>query len=378
MTKFPQIEGLRATLAITVIIAHCAQIIDVPSNPTVVHKLFLLGQISVMIFIIVSGFVIANLIIEKQEPYGPYIVRRFFRIYPLYIICCIAGAATLWMYPEALRQLPWANAAPWDSVIASQSDRFGEHSIAHALLLHGAISNNVLPYSAFVFLPPSWSLSLEWQFYLTAPLIVAWCTQRRTLLLIVCTIAAALFYRGTFGTFELESALPGAGPYFMIGIASRLLWPHLRGTIKNPATLALGFTALIPMSNQNIVSVLLWAIFFCFLCADQHSPAVFDKVFSSPIAMFWGKRSYSIYLTHFPILTVCAWALTHFALPRWEFALALAFITLPITAIATMATYWLIERPGIALGRRLSYNLPNRRSRVISDAPMSGSARPPT
>jgi peptidoglycan/LPS O-acetylase OafA/YrhL len=38
-------------------------------------------------FIILSGFVISQLLVTKNEPYGLYIFRRFMRLFPAFIAC---------------------------------------------------------------------------------------------------------------------------------------------------------------------------------------------------------------------------------------------------------------------------------------------------
>lgn len=46
------------------------------------------------------------------------------------------------------------------------------HALAHLFMMHGAVPNDVLPHSEYAFNMPAWSISLEWQFYLVAPLFI--------------------------------------------------------------------------------------------------------------------------------------------------------------------------------------------------------------
>ena len=50
-----------------------------------------LGRPAVLIFVIVSGFVITHAIIERPEPYRSYLTRRFMRIFPLFAVTSAIG-----------------------------------------------------------------------------------------------------------------------------------------------------------------------------------------------------------------------------------------------------------------------------------------------
>jgi peptidoglycan/LPS O-acetylase OafA/YrhL len=45
-----------------------------------------IGDCAVMVFIAISGFVIAGLVTDKAEPYPEYITRRVLRIFPVYLV----------------------------------------------------------------------------------------------------------------------------------------------------------------------------------------------------------------------------------------------------------------------------------------------------
>ena len=76
MKKFQAIEGLRGVLAWAVVFSHLVYFADIYTHGfggRIAH----LGRPAVLIFIIVSGFVITHVIIERPEPYGSYLTRRF-------------------------------------------------------------------------------------------------------------------------------------------------------------------------------------------------------------------------------------------------------------------------------------------------------------
>ena len=91
------------------------------------------------------------------------------------------------------------------------------HLLAHISMLHGMLSDNLLPGAPSVYLPPPRASRLNGNFIClphSSNYIGA------TLLLIVCFGGSYLFHRGVFGAFHFASFLPGAGPLFAVGIAN--------------------------------------------------------------------------------------------------------------------------------------------------------------
>ena len=53
------------------------------------------GFWAVAVFVMISGFVISHLLIEKSEPYGAYIVRRLMRLLPAFLVASVLGAGAV-------------------------------------------------------------------------------------------------------------------------------------------------------------------------------------------------------------------------------------------------------------------------------------------
>jgi peptidoglycan/LPS O-acetylase OafA/YrhL len=80
-----------------------------------------------------------------------------------------------------------------------------------------------------------------------------------------------------------------------------------------------------------------------------------DHLLSSTLSQFLGKCSYSLYLFHFPVLAVLAYALTpHF--PLW---LALT-LTPPMAIAVARASFANIERPLVRYGRSFAESIDAR------------------
>lgn len=365
--KFNSIEGLRGWLAWTVVFSH----IVVASNlyaKGVGLVLDRAGGTSVMIFVIISGFVITHLLIEKHESYGLYIFRRFMRIFPLFAVTCVIGYFSLPVLVEASSRLPWRDAPLFTShseAVHSQIAYFWPNFFAHLTMMHGAISENILPRSAIVFNSPAWSFSLEWQFYLVAPLAIV-AARRLSVALATITILTALciaYDFGAFGSFELPSLLFASAPFFAVGIASRIAYPKLAGSLRNPAIVLALLVAQIPLGWDS-APFLIWGCVYATLITDRRHLLPIDEaamkiaslMLESRFSTLMGTRSYSIYLSHMPVISLILYALTSLFvdLSQTDTFLALLVTVTPLTFAFTCILYITVEKPGVVLGNLIS------------------------
>ena len=190
-----------------------------------------LGHLAVMVFIIIiSGFVITNLVINSNEPCSIYLRRRALRLFPTSLICLAFGILMTYLSYDALFQLWGRESVQGLDLQLQQLSLSGSnliwHILAHIFLLQGLIPDNILYYSQMMFLDPAWSLSLEWQFYIVAPIFIAALRSGRVIVSITVVFLLLLGYyfgnKHVFGHFGLPSFLPGIAIYFAIGILTRL------------------------------------------------------------------------------------------------------------------------------------------------------------
>lgn len=361
MRHVKEYDALRGLMALWVLLGHWAS--TVPLSNVLFQRRFF-NEYAVEVFIILSGFAIASLIIGKRESYKNYITRRFFRIFPVYLFYLAVSMALAWWSLDLWQSAPEGSMKEARIGIAQDSlDYFGLHAFFHVLGLHSLVPPALLPSSDFAFLGQAWSISLEWQFYLIAPLVLGVFKMPFTsgrILACVCAVivVAALNPVMGFG-FIGKFALP-----FAVGILTAFFLRARETSDGLAATLPVGPT---------------WFV-LCGLCVLQNSPALLPyglwftatavsisahektssaaKVLSfialTPPLQWLGKVSYSVYLSHMLVLTGVLSLLWPLGLGAWAFSLLLLFATLAGTLVASALSYRLIEKPAQDLGKRLA------------------------
>ncbi len=218
--KIAELEGLRGILAWWVVISHL--LLSAGINRQKWHGIFsafYYNFVPVDVFIILSGLVVFLLLDQQQVTYRQFILRRFFRLYPVYLPCLILGGVGYWLTttlsPEVLAGREPANFTErWQAIYSDIWIHLG----SHLTMLHGMIPPRILPYSATSLLYPAWSISLEWQFYLIAPLLFRWVTGSAIRFWgMGVLLIAAEFWGLRMDTYHPPSFLPLKLSFFGIG-----------------------------------------------------------------------------------------------------------------------------------------------------------------
>jgi len=372
MKHFRSLDGVRGWLAWSVVLFHMILLTAADQWKPILANADILSRVRVPCFLIISGFVITHLLLEKKERYFPYIVRRFLRIYPLYICCLALGMFATYLHFAAFADNPWGNYVPQPSILSeelagSHGPTLRLHVLAHLTMTHGLISDTVLPGTEYMFLGPAWQVSLEWQFYMLAPLILLGLrTQKGKIILALTTVVGfAAFQRGWFGVFYDPSFLPGAGIYFAAGIATRLGYPKLPTLSAYPVAAIILAGGLVFLT-RSFLPFFLWLAFITWLRVEHATDAVSrgidrfaDVALNSKVARYLGTRSYSTYLVHEPIIHIVVYVcIKQFGLGIAP-TVAITFITVPImTLCAAILLYKYVEAPFIAFGKGL-FNEPD-------------------
>jgi peptidoglycan/LPS O-acetylase OafA/YrhL len=311
---------------------------------------------AVDVFIILSGFVITNLLVRGREGYRTFLLRRFFRIFPVYWIALLLSAAALPIAIYAFGHSPFHTGRDTVRVAnaLSASKNLWAQLAVHLPLLQGLAPSSLVPDANIGIVGQAWSLSVEWQFYLIAPLVV-WALLRGWIWRVL-TIAAAAGVEA-ISPVILKDNTAFIGPslhWFAVGIASYFLWTHRTRPVARLLTVGLALALIGDALVMRQPAPIVWAVVLVGLIWQIK---LVSDVLGSPLLRHLGQSSYSVYLIHILPLTFCLWLVDVIHPARPIAILALATTIPAATYIMAQASFRFIEAPGMALGRRVAARL---------------------
>lgn len=358
--KLIELDSLRGLMALWVYLTHFMFLLGVGKSG--IAGLISNGSMAVSVFMILSGFAIATSLLATPQTYGQYMARRFFRIYPIYLVGLLLGLVTSWTYPDLLQSLGWAAASDITRIAArteGESQAFLPHLLGHLTLMHGAIPDNLLYGSGLSFNGPAWSLSLEMQFYIAAPLLLMLLKEpARRPLAFGGVVFLAFVGKQLFTPYfpQVPSFLPIALIYFLLGMLTALYLPKLAE--RPQISLALGAVLiLLAARSGQILFALPLAVWVgtILICSLQGWPMLvrLRKLMAWRPFVAMGESSYGFYILHLPVMIGWGAVLEDqgWGSSRALFALGL-LPTLPITLMAAHYSYRYFEAPINAWAKR--------------------------
>lgn len=302
----PELDGLRF-LAITLVVLHHSHWVLRDALPPVddhgmlwhaYRSVTRAGGLGVPLFFVISGIVLGLPFARARFAGGPdvslrrYFLRRLRRLEPPYLI----NLTILF----ALMIAAGGTSVFWDML---------PNYLASAVYLHNTLFNE---WSAINFV--AWSLEVEAQFYLLAPLLalvffIGRAQVRHLLALVVVTLMSLNFMYFMDGSFRFAYSILALGQYFIAGLWLADLLANDRLYAKRPsvgfdalALLALGgavaFDLGVPGRAFHALGVFPVLLFFVAVFRGRILLAIFRSV---PVFTI-GGMCYTIYLYHFWIM----------------------------------------------------------------------------
>jgi len=302
---------------------------------------FIFAQPAVDTFIILSGFAISHLLHSRSPSYLQFMIGRFFRIFPVYLVCLGLGFATITQIPFILSTASWRDSA-------QELAHPMLHLLSHLTLLFGAIPKKFLPEATATLLTPGWSISLEWQYYLVAPLI-SWLVCSRAGLIALGVVACAGLSSSVHWANPHLAFLPAQLPLFLIGIGSYHLQAIARAAARSTTTSYAIVAVLVAvlMVSWHWVALAIWTLVFGCLFIEKEDCAArsfffLRRALLHPLTQFLGRISYPLYLVHWPLILVFLAALLFCKMDLASGAMALTMFVVGLPAIILAA--WLLHK----------------------------------
>ncbi|MBK6726098.1 MAG: acyltransferase [Xanthomonadales bacterium] len=323
------IRGLRALAVLAVLFYH----FRVPG--------FSAGFAGVDVFFVVSGYLMTWLLVHDLE-HGRHSATSFYLSRARRIVPALVTLSAILML------VGWWVSLPDDYA------RFATHALASLWFVSNHVYLGESGYFDFAatekWMLHTWSLSVEWQFYLLLPLLLSVCWRWRP----HRSFIAAAYVVFALASLSLMLAVPGdlkSTAFFLLltrmweliaGGLTMLVIPILHGRSSLRWVFggsgAVGMLLTLLLSPSSVDWPGPWTLLPVLstagvLCAEDRSPTVLG----SHVLGWVGDRSYSLYLWHWPIVVV----LTDLGAER---TVQLG-VGLPASILLAHLSYQMIEQP---------------------------------
>lgn len=343
--RIPSLDGFRAISILMVLYGHLGGTRNYPTAAVGIFGRWLgdLGHLGVLVFFVISGFLITTLLMGERAKTGTislkqFYLRRVLRIFPAFYVLILALLLATW--------LRWIDLGERDFLFATTYtvNYYPDHpwQIGHL-----------------------WSLSIEEQFYLLWPLALLVLRERRALILAIAAIFAAPLLRAAIREYILHvnphsvladmSIFPAMFDYIATGCALALLRPwlltrnwYLRLTASRWLLLLVPLIFLINRMDGYTLAMLVGSpilnicIALLIESCTRHERTLAGRFLNwKPVAAL-GVLSYSLYLWQQPFLDRHSDAWTDAFPQNLVFAFA-----------AALLSYFVVERAFLGLRNRL-------------------------
>ncbi|MDB5508028.1 MAG: putative acyltransferase [Hyphomicrobiales bacterium] len=324
-------------------------------------RVLALGKPAVVVFFVLSGFVLALSLMRGRSPtYADFIIRRIFRIYvPFAISILIAAALVALIDPHPIAGLnAFFNNEIWSGTLTPA------HVAAHLLMLNGADDitlNNAM-----------WSLVIEMRLSLIFPLLLAAALMHRHAAIVLAAslsaAAAGIYMKLRWPGFPYTNETAAEGLLLTLYFAHCFAFGILLAIYKTEwfaALASLGSSSraglwLLAWATLSLNLDLLNSVGAVLIISLSQTSARARNILSTPLLAWLGRISFSLYLMHL-IVIATAVHLLHGRLPLLiilALAIGAAFLAAQIFHVA-------VEMPSQRLGRRLTS--PARKLSIAKD-----------
>jgi exopolysaccharide production protein ExoZ len=338
--RVPSMEGVRGLAVLLVFFVHFDAIfkrylVDGSPGAGVSWFLGLVGNSGVDIFFVLSGYLIYGVVIRRPVSYRAFVARRAARIYPAFL-CVLAIYLALSSLAPAERRMPGG----WEAN--------GLHVLANVMLLPG-----LFPITPIITV--AWSLSYEFFFYVSIPLLVAALglrssTRAGRVTWCLVTTAAGLLAALALGTHHVRLVMFVAGILLHEALASPLTLLKGRAEWIVIAAFAVAVAAQSLQAEgwevAKVLALFLGTFWLLLYVIGGDGPA--SMIFRWTPLRWLGNMSYSYYLVHGLALKLLA-AVVGVVAPWGHGDVWVWVVLLPLSLLVTLSVSTLlfafVEKP---------------------------------
>jgi peptidoglycan/LPS O-acetylase OafA/YrhL len=345
--RFEQLDSIRGLAALTVVFSHINGFTEILVNTEYLKytplKLLVAGHEAVIIFFILSGFVLALPYYRGKVLYTGFLIKRFFRIYIPYLITMIVT----FILAFYLGNTNVDNIKGW--ALGFWKDPITLDTITdHLTLLHNF---DTIPFNTVI-----WSLTQELRISIIFPLLIFLIIRCnwKTVVLIAAVLSTVSGYFDTLNYISM----------FLFGAflaKHRQMFTTFYRNLKKHYKIAFMFTGFLfyiysqgiyYVINSEFKNVIIeWgiAIGACMLIIVSLGSNAVTNLLKKRSIVYIGKISFSMYLYHFPILL----AAIHLLSGKINDVFIYIISVIVIFVISSMSYRW-IEVPFMNIGRSLA------------------------
>lgn len=361
--RIPALDGLRALAILMVVTYHY---IAVPISPESSKGYMLIRQAlsknwsGVDLFFVLSGFLIAGILIDNKNAtnyFKVFYLRRIFRIFPLYYFTIALFVVLNYVATNfgLINEQIFSNSLPLFSYLLSIQNFF--------MVVQGTFGNE--------FLAITWSLAIEEQFYLFLPLVIRYNQRKRLpfiLFFLICfsITLRAVVGKGTFLAFvmmpwRLDGLLLGAVLAIIIRdntilniLKKNVRWIKIISTLLFIYLTYCTWTEPLGTLSPIFVFSMFYTLIIFLSISEQNS--LLSRFFCNAFMVKIGKISYGIYLLH-QMVNGIAHEIFLKKLPSFDNypAILITLFAFIITYLMANILYNSFEKKFIDIGHKINY-----------------------
>jgi peptidoglycan/LPS O-acetylase OafA/YrhL len=316
------------------------------------------GWAGVDLFFVLSGFLIGSILLANRSEgnyFKAFYTRRVLRILPAYVLLLVTFYSLKYFFDTPNSYIFEKPLPTWTYLTFTQNIFMG---------LNGSFGSQGLG--------PTWSLAIEEQFYILAPLLIYLIKPKRTIFWLLIVIVAAPFFRFystnwymsyTWFTSRMDSLAIGmALAWYLYAIGQK--WFK---ALSNKALLVLMGALFVLMmglefalGSMGVLKHTFIALFFAICVLLSLSAKGYIKDFlSSKILIWFGMISYPLYLFHNLFNGLFHQLFANNLKPKLENEkeVVLTLIALVVSLLFSHIVHKYLEQPFIAKGKQFKYKL---------------------